>query len=255
MTTIRHLFAALLLAFASATSCWADGLQIVAPESVPGEPAVVDIEAATSAVDVTWHIWPPEVRPLFRCYRHVAAPLDDQPTQPQFRATISRPPKGRLIVIASAVVDGKVVSDEQEITIGVGPAPDPDPQPEPQPEPPQPEPKSPIDWPGLAVLIVYESGDVGTMPRSQFSSIAGRELRDKLSMLSSRNEQRQPMWRIHDQHADVSNEQAAFRDAMARPRGSVPWIVIGNGKTGYEGPLPIDTPSIVALIEKYKVAN
>jgi hypothetical protein len=46
----------------------------------------------------------------------------------------------------------------------------------------------------------------------------------------------QPAWRNYDPTAAVTEEP--WKTAMGRRRTSVPWIIISNGKTGFEGPLP-----------------
>jgi hypothetical protein len=39
--------------------------------------------------------------------------------------------------------------------------------------------------------------------------------------------------------------------ALKRPMESLPWIIISNGKTGYEGPLPKTTDELIELVDKY----
>ncbi len=54
-----------------------------------------------------------------------------------------------------------------------------------------------------------------------------------------------------DKDTDVSSLAAHWQAAMKRPRGSLPWIVVSNGTTGYEGPLPANLDATTALVLKY----
>lgn len=43
-----------------------------------------------------------------------------------------------------------------------------------------------------------------------------------------------------DKDADVSGLEAWVGLAWRRPRATLPWLIISNGTTGYEGPIPKD---------------
>ena len=49
--------------------------------------------------------------------------------------------------------------------------------------------------------------------------------------------------------ARTSTIKRAF--AMLRKRGALPWIVISNGVSGYEGPLPANPDETIKLMSKY----
>lgn len=103
----------------------------------------------------------------------------------------------------------------------------------------------PIPEPGLHVLIVEETEDRGKVPPSQaniFTSVALREYLDSKAK----------GWRIFDQDVDLRLEAKLWQDAMARDRESLPWIVISNGKSGHEGPLPETVAATIDLIKKYE---
>ena len=57
--------------------------------------------------------------------------------------------------------------------------------------------------------------------------------------------------RFFDQSVDNSNDAKIWQDAMKRPRSGLPWIVVSNGTTGYEGPLPLTEADTLALLKKY----
>ena len=66
-----------------------------------------------------------------------------------------------------------------------------------------------------------------------------------------------PETRAYDQHTPMDAAPKLWRDAMARPRSSLPWLVVSNGKTGFEGPVPYnpadpaDLNPILTLLKKY----
>lgn len=60
-------------------------------------------------------------------------------------------------------------------------------------------------------------------------------------------------WRIWDTAiVDISAESKIWQDAIKRPFTALPWIIISNGKTGYEGPLPGTIDQTLELIKKWK---
>jgi hypothetical protein len=54
-----------------------------------------------------------------------------------------------------------------------------------------------------------------------------------------------------DQHAPVAISNPIWEKAMARPRTTVPWLIISNGVTGYEGPLPANKAAMMELLGKH----
>lgn len=121
------------------------------------------------------------------------------------------------------------------------------PPPEPTPTPPQP---TPIPGDGFRVLIVRETKDLSNLPASQVAIFSAREVREYLGTKCVL-EGNQRAFRIWDQDTDVSREAQHWQDAMKRPRSSLPWLLVTNGKEGYEGPLPKDVPEMMALLKKY----
>lgn len=135
------------------------------------------------------------------------------------------------------------------------PKPDPDPKPPtPDPKPPAPDPK-PVDPPpipaaGLHVLVVFETGKA--LPPGQQSILYGKAVRDYLQancVVGPDGKTKQ--FRIYDQDVDASRDSKLWADAMKRPRASVPWVVVSNGKTGFEGPLPENPDKFLELVRKY----
>lgn len=103
---------------------------------------------------------------------------------------------------------------------------------------------------GLRCLIVYESADLSKYPAAQEAILFDKSIRDYLSAHCTQGDKVKD-WRIWDQNVDVKDEAPLWQKVMARPRKSVPWIIVGNGKSGFEGPLPADVPSTLKLLQKY----
>lgn len=134
------------------------------------------------------------------------------------------------------------------------PAPRPDEPPAPRPdEPPPPDEAAPIPAPGLRVLIVFETSDQGRLTAGQRAAVFGQPVRDYLDARCAVGpDGRSREYRIYDQNQSVAGESKLWQDAMARPRKSVPWLVVSNGKAGYEGPLPATTAEFFDLVKKYE---
>ena len=137
-------------------------------------------------------------------------------------------------------------------TVKVGKQPDPGPDPEPEPDPPGPDPPSPapIPEPGFRVLIFYEKDD--TLPSLQQAILAGQEVADYLDKVCIEEPGGTAGYRIYDDDADLSNELPVWQKAFQRRPQSLPWCIISNGKTGYEGKLPESPSAFIELCKKHE---
>lgn len=156
---------------------------------------------------------------------------------------------GSGTVVVTAIVvdfDKKLVSDVDVVVRFGGPEPAPKPKPvppkPPTPKPPEPKPPEPAPIPdaGFRVLIVYEASDATKYPRGQVNFMNSTSLeaycRMKCPVVNG-----QPERRIWDKDTDTANAAKVWQDALKRATTkatSYPWIIVSNGKTGYEGPLP-----------------
>lgn len=163
-------------------------------------------------------------------------------------------PKGiNIISVTYAVVDfdNKTVKEMYvESTIQVGDGPDPGPTPDPDPPKPDPTPPAPIPVAGFRVLIIEESADRAKLPPSQLSVIFSEELAKYLNAKTV-SEGKYAGWGVFDKDIDTSKLPKTFQDALARPRTSLPWLIVSNGKSGYEGPLPTTITETMAILKKY----
>lgn len=138
--------------------------------------------------------------------------------------------------------------DSHFVRVGKGPDPGPDPDPDPDPDP-TPSP-APIPEPGFRVLIFYESSD--TLPALQQAILAGEEVAAYLDKTCIDEPDGTSGYRIYDQHADLSNELPVWQKAFQRRPQSLPWVIVSNGKTGTEEPLPASPSAFVELCKKYE---
>ncbi len=117
----------------------------------------------------------------------------------------------------------------------VPPVPPTPPVPPVPPEPPVPP--APIPEPGLRVLIVEDSARRDNLTAGQQEIILGKAVRDYLStacVLEPDGKTRG--FRIWDRDVTgTEHDLKCWADAMKRPRQSVPWLIVSNGKTGYDG--------------------
>ena len=143
-------------------------------------------------------------------------------------------------------------SDPQICRVIIGnPRPEPQPDPAPDPTPdvkPQP---APIPLDGLRVLMVYDSEQLAKLPAAQHAIFYSNEIRAYLTSKCAISPKGQREWRVWTSTTDASGEAEHWQQAMARPRKSLPWLIISNGKTGYEGPLPANVADTLKLIQTY----
>lgn len=195
------------------------------------------------------------------------------------RFLFTAPPGTYKIKLRSIMVkDGKTKVETARATVTIGDAPPnpipPGPTP-PNPTPPTPEPSSaPIPLPGFRVLIIYESGD--TYPASTESILSGKKIRDYLKAKCVDEAGGMKGFWILDKDVDVSGLPKHWQDAWIRslskiaawkppstplnangkPKGTaatnaIPWLLVSNGTTGYEGPLPSSVDETLALLKKF----
>lgn len=113
-------------------------------------------------------------------------------------------------------------------------------------------PPAPIADDGVYVLVVYESGDLQKLPPKQAALLTSQLFRDELDAVCTMgSDGKTKNWRMWDQNVDLTNVSPVWQKVMSRPRASVPWIVISNGKTGYEGVLPSNLEDALALVKKW----
>ena len=119
------------------------------------------------------------------------------------------------------------------------------PAPGPGPKPPGPNP-APIPEQGLRVLIVHDPRV--PLPYKQEMAMRASEVVDWLDRKCAKVDG-QPEWRIYSVTTKMDNASKVWKDAMAKPRASVPWILISDGTKGHEGPLPDDTDALMKLLK------
>lgn len=151
--------------------------------------------------------------------------------------------------------DGKLTIDTVRHTVVIGKAPDPDPVP-PGPTPPGPTPPGPTPDPapipvdGFRVLFVVDQGVV--IPSPQHGVIFGAAVRDYLDRKCPKgSDGKTPEYRIWGKDTVPVGHAQHWIDVMKRPRKSYPWMVVSNGKTGYEGPVPGSVAEALELLKKH----
>jgi hypothetical protein len=97
-----------------------------------------------------------------------------------------------------------------------------------------------IDVPGLAVLIVYESGQ--TLPKEQQAILTSAQW---TALVPPGN------YRVLDQNSEFATD-SPWKTAMQRPRTQLPHLIVSSDKGNYEGPLPADTAAMVAKVQEYQ---
>ncbi len=155
-----------------------------------------------------------------------------------------------VIVNVNYLIDGEIKSYNLATQVIVGNGPNP-PNPPTPPDPPLPPPSpAPIPVAGFRVLIVEEQEDRSKLTAGQREFLFGAKSRDWLDA-NCIKENGQPGYRIYDKNAPVGADAKLWQDAMARPRTGLPSILISNGTTGFEGPMPATLQEIETLVQKY----
>jgi len=195
-------------------------------------------DGADPKAGVLWRVYPPTV--------------DKATTGKGLLEFVAAPGAYRVELLAITLApDGTTVIAEAVASVVIGGDPKPDPKP-PEPGPgPKPDP-APIPDAGFRVLMIYETAEVQSLPPAQSSVLFSKQVRDYLDKkCATGRDGKTKEWRIWDKDIDTAGESKAWQAAMSRKRESVPWIVISNGSTGYEGPLPANVADALSLLKKY----
>lgn len=169
---------------------------------------------------------------------------------------VTAAPKGDVTITVKAISakldkDGRFLGFATElgsVAFSVGEAkPKPDPKPDPDPDP-KPDQAAPIAAEGFRVLIVYESSQA--LSPAQNAILYGQQIRQFFSQHCVKVDGT-PESRIWDKDADTKDAPKHWADALKRPRTSLPWIVVSNGKTGFEGPLPGTVEETLSLLKRH----
>lgn len=169
--------------------------------------------------------------------------------------TVTKAPNGTFTIrVIGMKVDfdtKKVTKDRGVIEVVVGnPTPGPDPDPSPDPDP-KPDP-APIPEAGFRVLIVESLKQRIKLPPQQLAILFDKKVRDYLnSKCVVEPDNKTKAWRIWDTEVDATNDLKLWQTAMTRKRTATPWIVISDGKKGFEGPLPDSVDATLELLKKF----
>lgn len=165
------------------------------------------------------------------------------------RYLFSKP--GKVWVDVTAIDFAANIYAKKTIVVEVGSSPTPPTPPGPgptPPTPPRPDGEPPIAGEGLRVLFVYESSQA--LPAALQQVFYGPEIRSYLNANAAKVDGHSD-WRIVDKDTKFTDANHRFAKALARPRASVPWLIISNGSAGYEGPFPGGVAETLALIKSY----
>jgi len=139
-----------------------------------------------------------------------------------------------------------------------GPTPPNPPTPPPPPPPPPPPSEAPWDAPGLTVLILRESQDVGQLPVSQRAIFSSVEVHQWLTANTATLADDAPGYRIWDDDtADVANAPPVMQAAYVAVKSQMidedaPMLGVSTGRSGVITPLPLTVAALLDLLEGYK---
>lgn len=105
---------------------------------------------------------------------------------------------------------------------------------------------------GGYVLIVYEAEDVSKYPAGQSLILQSTEFREWLDGKTSEDADGNENSRIWDKDTETTYVADVWKQALALPRETLPWLVISDGSKGvFQGPLPESIDATKKLIGDY----
>jgi hypothetical protein len=229
--------AALLLACVLAAPAWGQKVTLPAKAEVkPGLPTL--LVATADGANVTWLSPDADL-----------AVIDGTALGGDSKRALLFGNKQGVFRVWAVTARGDKVSERAECLVTVGTPP----EPPPGPTPPGPDPPPRPGGTFSRALILYESAETGKMPLAQQNVLYDSTVRASLDAKCAPDAGgKTKAWKIWDKDVDASGEGKAWQDLMARPRASVPWIILANDAgVVYEGPLPATVADTLALLAKY----
>ncbi len=114
-----------------------------------------------------------------------------------------------------------------------------------------PDPATPLV--GMRVLIVEETGaKYSPGVTTTLNSARSGDIDAWLDEHCAKEKTGATANHVWDKDLDVSQQSRFWQNAMARKRDSLPWIIISNGRRGFEGPLPESPEALLELLKKYE---
>lgn len=144
---------------------------------------------------------------------------------------------------------GKAFRRTIDANKGPRPPPEPEPKPDPKPSP------APIPEPGFRVLIIENTKARTKLPAEQQITLGSEELANYLdSKCVTGPDGKTKDWRIWPHDSPTASMSKIWSDAIKRQptdTAKLPWIIISDGKTGFEGLLPIKREDTMKLLRKW----
>lgn len=211
------------------------------PARVEGDPGdFVQVKAETNGKEVRWFA--------------VDTNLKVFPTQllkdSKTAVVICSTPGSYGLIAYTAL--GDLPSDPARTTIIIrGPPAPPTPPVPPGPTPVPPGP-APINAPGFRVLVLFDDVAREKLTPGQNAIIFGEDVNKYLhSKCAIDVENKNGAFRIWPHDVNAERESQPWRDALKRPRASVPWMILSNSPGGgYEGPLPVTPQEFLDMCKK-----
>lgn len=122
-------------------------------------------------------------------------------------------------------------------------------EPTPQPKPVDPPSPAPIPLDGFRVMMIYEQMQLTPEISNIINSKPYRDYLNSHCAISPDGKTRE--WGNFDKDENMSKFPTHWAEAMKRPRSSLPWLIISNGKAGWEGPLPDTLDKTLAKFKEY----
>jgi len=158
---------------------------------------------------------------------------------------------GKVVVLVTKIYESPIRLEQSRFVVDFAQLPNPPPKPDPdEPVVPVPSDPSPFSEEGHRALIVYELDEVAKYSSAIQKTLYGKAIRDWAIANSARDGKGQPEFRVFDQN--TVNQPDKWMKLLNEKRTSLPWIYIGNGKTGYSGPLPATEEATIQLLNKYR---
>lgn len=210
-------------------------------EAKPGKPVLFDVKVSAGA-KLGWAVGFDKSKcPIVRLH-------SDDPLVLSFMAI---PDAGGDFYVTFWTV-GEAGYSQTVITVGGAPVPVPI---DPKPVDPVPD-AAPIPGAGLRVMLVYDPKALSLLTEEQKGVLFATEVRDYLRATCPKGADGVTaecrFWPID---TDPSGESKLWKDAFAKAkakRGDAPiWVIVSNGKTGFEGKAPETVQGMLDLLKKY----